>query len=142
MRQMLWGLGAQPFLLKALWLLSVAGGVVVGVKVSNASVRALGMSRALEAVTTERDEARRALSASQATIERLERQLALQSDSVRLQMAAIEERLVEARRAQAREASLQTARATAPRLPESRCKAVARMIDEALNEPRTWSAPR
>lgn len=142
MLQMAWDLEVQSFLLKALWLLSVAGGVVVGVKVSNASVRASDMSRALEAVTTERDEAQRALRASQATIEELERRLALQSDSVRRQMAAIEERLVETRRAQAREARLQTVRAADPRLAESRCEAASRMIDEALNESRTWSEPR
>jgi chromosome segregation ATPase len=142
MMQMLSDPGVATFLLKALWLLSVAGGVFAGVKVSDACVRASGVSQALEAVTTERDEARRALSASQATIEELERRLALQSDSLRPQMAAIEERLAETRRAQAREARLETLRATDPRLAESRCEAATRMIDEALKESRTWSAPR
>lgn len=139
---MLWDAGATPFLLKTLWLLSVAGGVIAGVKMSNAGTRTSDMRLALEIVTAERDEARRALCASQETIEELEHRLALQSDSVRLQMAAIEERLMEMRRAHAHETLLQIPTASAPRIAESRCEAASRMIDQALNEPRTWSAPR
>ena len=142
MMQLLSDPGATTFLLKVLWLLSVAGGVVVGVKMSSPGVRTLDMRHALEAATAERDQARRALGASQTRIEELERRLALQSDSIRLQMAAIEERLVETRRAQAREARLKTPQAAEPHNAESRCEAASRMIDEALNEPRTWSAPR
>ncbi len=139
---MLWDAGATPFILKTLWLLSVAGGVIAGVKMSNAGSRTSDIRLALEIVTAERDEARRALCASQTRIEELERRLAPQSDSIRLQMAAINEHLVETRRAQAREARQKTPQAADPRNAESRCEAASRMIDEALNEPRTWSAPR
>lgn len=139
---MLWDAGATPFILKTLWLLSVAGGVIAGVKMSNAGSRTSDIRLALEIVTAERDEARRALCASQTRIEELERRLAPQSDSIRLQMAAINEHLVETRRAQAREARQRTRQAAEPHNAESRCEAASRMIDEALNEPRTWSAPR
>jgi hypothetical protein len=131
-----------PLLIKLLWLLSVAGATFLGVRAISVW---RGLDEALHAlrhVTEQRDEALHALQQSRQTIADLEHRLSVQGESVRLSMAVIDERLAEARRTKAREARIKRLLAADPRSGESRVETANRLIEEALNEPRTWTSPR
>jgi hypothetical protein len=130
-----------PFIVKVLWLLSVAGATFVGVSAITARARLAEALRALRRASDQRDDALSALERSRQTIADLELRLASQTDGARLSMAAIDERLAEARRAQARETRIRRLLAADPRAGESRVETASRLIGEALNEPRSWSGP-
>lgn len=129
-------------LVKVLWLLSVAGAMFLAVRAISTRGRLNEALSALQRVTDQRDEALIALEQSRRTIGDLEHQLASQGDSIRLSMAIIDERLAEARRAKARETQIKKLLAADPHAGESRVETANRLIDDALNEARTWSDPR
>ncbi len=135
------GVELAPFLIKVLWLLSLAGATFVGVRAIALRGSVNEALRELRRATDQRDEALKALEQSRLTIVDLEQRLATQGDTVRLSMAAIDERLAEARRVKAREARIKCLLAADPRAGESRVETANRLIGEALNESRTWSDP-
>lgn len=136
------GAELAPLLIKILWLLSLAGAMVVGVRsiaVRGSLDEAL---RELRRTGDQRDEAMKALEQSRRTIADLERRLAAQGGAGRLSMPVIDERLAEVERSKAREARIKRLIAADPSAGESRVETANRLIGEALSEPRTFSALR
>lgn len=136
------GAELAPLLIKVLWLLSLAGAIFMGMRAIALRGSPNEALRELRRAIDQRDEALKALEQSRQTIADLEQRLAIQGDTVRLSMAVLDERLAEAQRAKAREARIKRLLAADPSAGESRLETANRLIGEALNEPRTWSAPR